>query len=417
MSPSTVSLSKGGARPYWSVPRIWEGKTAFILAGGFTASGQVHKLQGHRLIAINSSWTVAPFAEFAFFADQRWWNQFGDDLRTYTGTAVTTAPNCTDPRVRVLRRDKPPLISADALGVPLSRTSLTGATVLAAKLGAAKIVWVGADGRLGEKGQRHNHAAAYPWGFKPDSFEKQKQELQSMVPALAAMGVQVVNASPGSFFDMFPAADLDECLADDAPAIGAPVSGRTRVWERSGAALERFVAQAPATVLDIGAGGGEYAVAMREAGLAVTTLDLGHPADIAGNYMDTPFAAPFDGLWASHVLEHQPDAGAFLRKMRQDVKPGGLVCITVPPAKPKIVGGHLTLWNAGLLLYNLILAGFDCSQARVGTYGYNISVLVRRVDAVLPQLRYDKGDIESLAPFFPLPVRQGFDGQLPNIGW
>lgn len=145
------------------------------------------------------------------------------------------------------------------------------------------------------------------------------------------------------------------------------------------------------------------------------------PADFVGDFMSDAFtggqSAGYDAVWACHVLEHQVDPGAFLRKARSFLKPGGVLAITVPPMKHQIVSGHVTLWNAGLLIYQLILAGFDCRNARVGTYGYNISVIVENVEAVLPVLANDEGDIEKLAPFFPGVVRAGFDGRLPDIRW
>ncbi|AMS41165.1 class I SAM-dependent methyltransferase [Aminobacter aminovorans] len=178
-------------------------------------------------------------------------------------------------------------------------------------------------------------------------------------------------------------------------------------------------------ILDIGSGAGEHARIMRAAGKDVTTVSLETPADLIGDYCATHVLSEFDAIWASHVLEHQPDVGLFLRKCYRDLRPGGLLAVTVPPAKPDVVGGHLTTWNAGLLIYNLIVAGFDCRDARVsapyasgpGYPPYNISVLVLKRRAALPPLRFDNGDIETLAPFFPVPVRHGFDGRLPDINW
>ena len=80
-------------------------------------------------------------------------------------------------------------------------------------------------------------------------------------------------------------------------------------------------------------------------------------------------------------------------------------------------GGHLSLWNAGLLLYNLILAGFDCRSAAVKTYDYNVSVIVRKKAAPLPELTYDFGDIEKLSQFFPFEAKHGFDGNIESINW
>lgn len=147
------------------------------------------------------------------------------------------------------------------------------------------------------------------------------------------------------------------------------------------------------------------------------TCDLLPTADYVGDYMGFEFDEPFDSIWCCHVLEHQRNVGFFLEKIRRDVKVGGVVAITVPPYRTDLVGGHIHLGNAGHLLYNMILAGFDCSEAMVGEYGYNISVVVKRKDAQLPQLKMDVGDIETLQAFFPLPVKQGMSGEISGINW
>jgi hypothetical protein len=78
----------------------------------------------------------------------------------------------------------------------------------------------------------------------------------------------------------------------------------------------------------------------------------------------------------------------------------------------------MTLWNEGLLIYNLIAAGFDCSEARIGVYGYNISVIVRKKPARIPDDLYrDEGDVEKLKAFFPIPVHARMDGRFGNVNW
>lgn len=172
------------------------------------------------------------------------------------------------------------------------------------------------------------------------------------------------------------------------------------------------------SILDVGSGVGAQADVMRHFGRAITTVSLQEPADHVGNFMEWAGSpGSFDAVWACHVLEHQQNVGAFLAACRRQLRDGGLLAVTVPPAKHFIVGGHLTLWNAGLLLYNLILAGFDCRNAMVGSYEYNISVIVAKSEIVLPPLDFDGGDVDRLAAFFPVQVREGFDGRLPDIGW
>lgn len=168
-------------------------------------------------------------------------------------------------------------------------------------------------------------------------------------------------------------------------------------------------------VLDIGSSDGEQADFLRAHGFDVVTVDPKN-ADIIGLW---PIELDFKvgAIWCSHTLEHSRNPGAFLDGCFNVLEDRGWMAITVPPMKGNIVGGHLTLWNAGLLLYNLILARFDCSRAMVKTYGYNISVIMRKREALLPSLHYDAGDIELLAPFFPMPVSQGFDGQISEWNW
>jgi SAM-dependent methyltransferase len=185
----------------------------------------------------------------------------------------------------------------------------------------------------------------------------------------------------------------------------------------AGQALRRFMLDYPAmkTVLDVGSGTGEHAALMRKAGYEVEEIDWNQGDD----YNKTTWPVPFDGIWCSHVLEHQLNVNSFLKKMFRDLKDDGILCVTVPPAKHEIVGGHVTLWNQGLLLYNLILAGFDCSEARVSPLygGYNLSVIVKKKKAELPRLNYDHGDIEKLSAFWPFPASQGFNGTNINVRW
>lgn len=176
-------------------------------------------------------------------------------------------------------------------------------------------------------------------------------------------------------------------------------------------ALHKCLALDVESVLDVGSGAGDHAKLFRAAGKRVTTLDhsshLGNP-DILGDFLETT-VGKFDLVWASHVLEHQRNPGLFLEKARDCCM--GYLAITVPPAKHNIVGGHVTLWNAGLLVYNMVLAGIDCSKADVWSYGYNISAIVPCSGAItLPDLVMDAGDLEKLQTFFPKPMPQNANG-------
>ena len=169
-------------------------------------------------------------------------------------------------------------------------------------------------------------------------------------------------------------------------------------------------------VLDIGSEDGSHAFYMKSKGMDVITLDLCHKADIKALWpVDLDFKV--GAIWCSHVLEHSRNPGEFMDAFHKVLIPDGWLAVTVPPMKNEIVGGHVSTWNAGLLMYHLILGGFDCREAKVKTYGDNVSVVVQRKAVTLPELKYDSQDIEMLARFFPIPARQGFNGIIEEWNW
>lgn len=188
------------------------------------------------------------------------------------------------------------------------------------------------------------------------------------------------------------------------------------------------------SVLDVGGGAGEHSEVFLAFGKDVTTVDYGKSVYferrnprlqvVVGDFNTLRLPRRYDCVWCSHVLEHQLDAQRFLHQLHTALAEGGVLALTVPPLKHQIVGGHVSLWNAGLLLYRLVLAGFDCRQARVRQYGYNISVLLEKRSIEVPELAFDCGDLRRLRPWLPagLPwasnaLDDPFDGHLTRLNW
>lgn len=189
-------------------------------------------------------------------------------------------------------------------------------------------------------------------------------------------------------------------------------------------AIDKFIEKLlpNSTILDIGGGVDRVHAKRFEAhGHTVKVNDFFPNSDYFGKFKDIDFDQKFDAVWCSHCLEHQLDVNSFLKKINDVSKEGALISITVPPLKHTIVGGHVTLWNAGLLLYNLVLANFNCSKAMVASYGYNISVIVNKQFIELPELIYDKGDLDTLRDYFPKEVNADslgqFEGNISRINW
>lgn len=182
------------------------------------------------------------------------------------------------------------------------------------------------------------------------------------------------------------------------------------------------------TILDIGCGVDTY---MREFflkhGKQVYGIDILDVLDketfhfIQGDFRTHKFQRRFDAVLASHMLEHDQDTGCFLNKVYDVLVDEGVFFCIVPPHKTNIVGGHVTIgWNIGILMYNLILCGFNVREGRFRKHGYNIAAFVRkRKDRGLPDLFHDNGDIEKLRDYFPDDkyFKHGFDGDMLEWNW
>src|SRR5262245_41489402 len=91
------------------------------------------------------------------------------------------------------------------------------------------------------------------------------------------------------------------------------------------------------SVVDVGCGAGQHAQRFADAGKKVTALSFeqygSFEPTFIGDFFDFRADDPFDLVWCSHMLEHQRNVGAFLERLAALAKPGGLIAITVPPAR------------------------------------------------------------------------------------
>ncbi len=186
------------------------------------------------------------------------------------------------------------------------------------------------------------------------------------------------------------------------------------------------------TILDVGFGRGAASRLFCDAGKKVSAIDrnisirnapVGRMRASGIEVVETDFEqfrsdALFDAIWMSHVLEHTLDVGCFLRKARALLSSRGWLFVMVPPFKHDIVGGHVTPgWNIGILMYALLVSGFEIKTGHFVKHRYNICGFVRKSNDPLPELCFDQGDIERTAHLWPLEVFQGFDGDLKSVNW
>jgi SAM-dependent methyltransferase len=179
------------------------------------------------------------------------------------------------------------------------------------------------------------------------------------------------------------------------------------------------------SILDIGCGAElEHSLKFAEFGKDVTSVDLlplSNSVDkpdninfVNQNIFDfIELGEKFECVWSSHCLEHLESPIPFLRLLKKVTNPDSIICITVPPLKHNIVSEHISLWNGGLLIYCLVLAGYDCSDIVLKKYGYNISVILKRKD-----IEVKTSNINELSKFFPEKYNYfNFNGDIDSINW
>jgi SAM-dependent methyltransferase len=176
------------------------------------------------------------------------------------------------------------------------------------------------------------------------------------------------------------------------------------------------------SVLDIGSGRGEHSRFFRHFGKEVYSINLTGDADYVGDFTQMTLDRQFDVVWCSHVLEHQRNVGVFLEKVYAAIRDGGILALTVPcHPRERMIDGHLTSWNSGLLCYNLILAGFDCRDARI-LQTYELNLIVEKKRALLVQNGVASPPVMTtpladLAQFFPFPVKTTSNAEVCDVNW
>lgn len=200
---------------WWRCEPEWKGETVFIIAGGPSVLTQdLDLLRDRKVIVINSSVHAAPWASLLFFGDIRWWEQVPENrvaAEAFVGPVVTGSRYAPVAHAVIKKMDKiPPLrLATDPRAVAYLRTSITAALNIAVHRGAARIVLLGADGRLGYDGRTHHHKP-HKWAMRRGCWDLHRKELQQIAPQVK---VPVLNASPGSAWDLWPVVTLPEAIA------------------------------------------------------------------------------------------------------------------------------------------------------------------------------------------------------------
>jgi len=195
----------------WSVPRMFQGETVFLIGGGPSVDLQVLPFLPDRAptIAINSAFEDCPEADVCFWSDQRWLRWNVDKLSGYHGIKICRHPDFTiDTRGQIIHR----LRNRTGLGLSTDPQYLHGvcsgaaALNLAFLMGAARIVLIGYDMSGGQYHDRHKVKTS------TSAYETYMRHFPPMATALERIGVEVFNVSKQSKLKCFPYKPLKDFI-------------------------------------------------------------------------------------------------------------------------------------------------------------------------------------------------------------
>ncbi len=205
--------------PFWKDCTI-----ACIATGPSLTREQVNYCRGKaRTVVVNDAFNLAPWADVLYFADKRWFEHHRLAVTVFPGLKVTIEQS------KEVARDDPGIVvmrcgdqsnrtgGRDGLclkrdGIKTGRNSGYQAINLAVHMGAKRILLLGYDMKSGEKThffgdhpeQWKHKATIYETTFIP--------AYRTLPPALAKIGVEVLNCTPGSAMDVFPMVELGDVL-------------------------------------------------------------------------------------------------------------------------------------------------------------------------------------------------------------
>ena len=153
---------------------VWPGATIVCLGSGPSLTPEdVNAVRGKcPVIAVNSTYRLAPWADVLYACDRSWWTRERDGVakyhgmkwsidRTRSGLESSTKVEDKGPGISVLRNTGESGLESSPLGLRTGRNSGYQAMNLAWHLGARRIILLGYDMRLAADGAKHCGACTH----------------------------------------------------------------------------------------------------------------------------------------------------------------------------------------------------------------------------------------------------------------
>lgn len=201
-------------KPEW-FPDWSDRPCALVGSGPSTTPEAVALLRGRcRVMVINTSYQIAPWADALYAADGKWWRWHGG-AKDFPGLRITQDRDIAGHfKIKLIEvctsgRDQHHIMTAQPGVIGHGQNGAFQGLNLLVQFGVTKIAMLGVD----YTGERWH--GAHPSGRKqqlPGTFERWRAILDAQAAALQALGVDVVNLSKASTLTAYPKMTFDEAL-------------------------------------------------------------------------------------------------------------------------------------------------------------------------------------------------------------
>ena len=214
-SPPPVQIKPRSPRrkAFWTVPELWPGGTCYILGGGPSLSlVSLERLHDRRVIAVNNAYQLGDWIDVMLYGDCRWLKWHEKALLDFPGLKVTSCNSHKDkPGIKAVKRHTLPFgITREPDRLNWNLSSGACAIGLAVRFGVKKIVLLGFDMRIVD--DKTNWHKEHQDGRKKNPYERFLKPFPMIARDLEQLGVECVNATPGSALESFPIVEPESVL-------------------------------------------------------------------------------------------------------------------------------------------------------------------------------------------------------------
>lgn len=185
-----------------------------IIASGPSMKGfdlEPVRRSGRKVMVINNSWELAPWADVLYAGDAQWWDKYHAGV-TFKGQRWTAQVEAAHKYgICLVQRHSEPGLDERPGHVNAGGNSGYAGINLAYHFGARDIILLGYDMKRTDVG--HWHGDHENMLSAPDAHIKVwKRKFESLAQDLHRLGVRVINSTPGTALECFPRMTLEQAL-------------------------------------------------------------------------------------------------------------------------------------------------------------------------------------------------------------